>query len=68
MPQGTVKEYDDESRTGVLLLEDKTEVRIDPASTEGAGLRSLRLGQRVKFDIGEEGGAKVARSLRLITL
>lgn len=68
MPQGTVKEYDDDTRTGVLLLEDKTEVRIEPASAEGAGLRSLRLGQRVKFDIVEEGGAKVARSLRLITL
>ena len=68
MAQGTVKQYETEGRTGVLLLEDRTEVRIDAASMEGSGLRYLRLGQRVRFDIVEEGGGKVARSLRLITL
>jgi 2-phospho-L-lactate guanylyltransferase len=67
MPQGTVKDYDDDSRTGSLLMEDRTEVRIDPTSVEGAGIRYLRIGQRVKFDVIEEGGSKVARTLRLVT-
>ena len=35
---------------------------------EGSGLRYLRLGQRVKFDLVEEGGRKLARTLRIVTL
>lgn len=68
MPQGTVKDYDEGSRTGSLLMEDRTEVHIDPTSMEGSGLRFLRLGQRVRFDLVEEGGRKVARSLRIVTM
>jgi len=68
MPQGTIKDFDAEARTGSLLMEDRTEVHIDPTSMEGSGLRYLRLGQRVKFDIVEEGGQKLARTLRIVTL
>ena len=68
MPQGTVKDYDIEERTGSLLMEDRTEVHIDPASMEGSGVRFLRLGQRVKFDLVEESGRKIARTLRIVTL
>jgi 2-phospho-L-lactate guanylyltransferase len=68
MAQGTIKEFDDESRTGSLLMEDRSEVRIDPTSLEGAGIRTLRLGQRVKFSVADESGAKVARSLRIVTV
>lgn len=68
MPQGTIRDFDDDSRSGSLLMEDRTEVRIDPTSIEGAGIRYLRIGQRVKFDLVEEGGSKVARTLRLVTL
>ena len=68
MPQGTIKDFEDDSRTGSLLMEDRTEVRIDPTSIEGAGIRYLRIGQRVKFDLVDEGGSKVARTLRLVTL
>ena len=68
MPQGTIRDFDDDSRIGSLLMEDRTEVRIDPTSMEGAGIRYLRIGQRVKFDLVEEGGSKVARTLRIVTL
>lgn len=68
MAQGTIKEFDDEGRSGSLLMEDRTEVAIDAASLEGAGLRTLRIGQRVKFDLAEESGSKVARSLRIVTI
>jgi cold shock CspA family protein len=68
MPQGTIKDFDIDARTGSLLMEDRTEVHIDPTSMEGSGLRSLRLGQRVKFDLVEEGGRKLARTLRIVTL
>ncbi len=68
MPQGTVKEFDRNERAGSLLMEDGTEVGIDPTSLEGGGIRMLRIGQRVRFDLVEEGGRKVARTLRLVTL
>ena len=68
MAQATVKDFDIEDRTGTLLMEDRTEVSIDATSTEGSGLRFLRIGQRVRFDLIEEGGRKVARTLRIVTL
>ena len=68
MPQGTVKEFDDDARTGSLLMDDGSEVAIDATSLEGAGIRFLRLGQRVRFDLVEEGGRKIARTLRIVTL
>jgi len=67
MAQGTIQEFDPTTREGALLLDDHSEVRIDATSLEGSEVRSLRLGQRVKFDLVEEGGHKVARSLKLVT-
>ena len=67
MPQGTIKTFDDESREGSLLMDDATEVAINAASLEGATLRYLRIGQRVRFDLAEDGGKRVARTLRLVT-
>jgi cold shock CspA family protein len=67
MPQGTIKEFDIADRTGSLLMEDRTEVGIDASSVEGSGIRTLRIGQRVKFDLIEEGGHKLARTLQIVT-
>ena len=64
--QGTIKEFDDQSRTGSLLTDDRTEIAIDPASF-GQDVLSLRFGQRVRFELDEQGDAKVARDLRLVT-
>jgi cold shock CspA family protein len=68
MAQGTIRDYDAQERTGSLLMDDRTEVQIDATSVEGAGILDLRLGQRVRFDLVDEGGRKVARTLRLVTL
>lgn len=68
MPQGTIRDFDPSTRTGTLLLDDGTEVHIDAVSVEGAGIRYLRIGQRVKFDLAEEGGRRLARTLRIITV
>ncbi|HEX6400605.1 MAG TPA: hypothetical protein VF108_09105 [Actinomycetota bacterium] len=67
MPQGTIKEYDPRSRTGSLFMDDESEVHIDATSVEGAGIRTLRIGQRVKFDVAEESGKRIARTLRIVT-
>jgi cold shock CspA family protein len=67
MAQGTIKDFDDGTRSGTLLQDDRTEVRIDAESLEGGGIRTLRLGQRVIYDLADEGGGKIARRLRLVT-
>ena len=68
MPQGTVKDYRLGERAGSLLTDDEEEIAIDAGSLEGAGVRYLRIGQRVKFEIADEGGRKVARTLRIVTM
>jgi cold shock CspA family protein len=64
--QGTIKEYDAETRTGSLLLDDRTEIAID-ASSAVEMIRTLRPGQRVIFDTERGEVATVARSLRVVT-
>jgi cold shock CspA family protein len=66
--QGTIKDFDVSQRTGTLLTDAKEEIAIDRTSLEGAGIRYLRVGQRVKFDLADEGGRKVARGLRIVTI
>jgi cold shock CspA family protein len=66
--QGTIKLYDDDSHTGVLLLDDRTEVAIDDRSIGDTFIVTLRIGQRVRFEVEQTGdGAPVARGLRLVT-
>ncbi|MEX2276052.1 MAG: cold-shock protein [Actinomycetota bacterium] len=67
MAQGTIKHYDEDAHSGSLLLENGTEIAIDGVSTQGSDLRTLRLGQRVRFDIDEVGGTQVARKLHILT-
>ena len=67
MAQGTVRDYDIPNRTGSLLMDDRTEVFIDPTSMEGSGARYLRIGQRVVFDVADEAGRKMARNLKIIS-
>lgn len=67
MPQGTIRDFDLGEREGSLLMDDRTEVLIDARSVEGSGILGLRIGQRVRFDLVEEGGRKLARTLRIVT-
>ena len=67
MAQGTIKDFDLEGVTGSLLMDDSTEVAIDATSLERSGILTLRLGQRVAFDLDEADGKPVARGLRLVT-
>jgi cold shock CspA family protein len=65
--QGTIKEYDEATGAGSLLMEDRREIAIDDRSIGDPAIRTLRLGQRVKFDLTEEDGRGLARDLRLVT-
>jgi cold shock CspA family protein len=67
LPQGTIKHYDEGEGSGSLLTDDRTEVAIDRGSTEGSGILTLRIGQRVRFTLVDADDGPVARQLRLVT-
>ncbi|MFG2054835.1 cold-shock protein [Micromonospora sp. NPDC048930] len=48
--QGTVATYDASTRSGVLLLDDGTELPFPTRAFDASGLRLLRLGQRVRIE------------------
>ncbi|SBT37445.1 2-phospho-L-lactate guanylyltransferase [Micromonospora narathiwatensis] len=48
--QGTVATYDASTRSGVLLLDDGTELPFPARAFDASGLRLLRLGQRVRVE------------------
>jgi cold shock CspA family protein len=53
--QGTVAEFDPQTRAGWLLLDDGTRVEFSRAAFDASGLRMLRLGQRVHIDHRPDG-------------
>jgi len=65
--QGTIKDYDEDAKTGSLLQEDRVEVAIDASSIGDPAIRTLRLGQRVRYEVDEMDGRPVARGLALVT-
>jgi cold shock CspA family protein len=65
--QGTIKHFDEATRTGSLLTDDRAEIAIDARSGDADQYRMLRFGQRVRFDVEEVDGQQVARSVRLVT-
>ena len=67
MAQGTIRDFDDTTRSGSLLTDDRTEITIDDGSIGDEAIRTLRIGQRVRFTVEETDGAQVARDLRLVT-
>jgi hypothetical protein len=52
--QGTVRDYDPETRSGSVLLDDGSELEFDAAAFDAGGLRLLRFGQRVNIAVADE--------------
>jgi cold shock CspA family protein len=56
--QGVIKAYDPTSRDGIVMLDtDLSEVDLAPNALDGSVFRMLRQGQRVVFDLDDEGRA-----------
>lgn len=65
--QGTIKDFDEGTRTGSVVTDDRTEFPIDPLSFADDMILTLRLGQRVVFEAVGDGAGRVARGVRLVT-
>ena len=56
--QGVIKSYDPSTGDGVVMSErDFTEYDLSPDALEGSVFRMLRQGQRVVFDLADDGRA-----------
>ncbi|MDG4792591.1 cold-shock protein [Micromonospora sp. WMMD1082] len=53
--QGTVATFDAGTRSGLLLLDDGTELPFPARAFDASGLRLLRLGQRVRVETDASG-------------
>jgi 2-phospho-L-lactate guanylyltransferase len=54
--QATVRSFDPRTRTGDVLLDDGTALRFPARAFDASGLRALRLGQRVRLRLDDDGG------------
>lgn len=68
MPQGTVKHFDAESGTAVILDDDLRELSVGPETFAASGLMQLRIGQRVRFELVEREGEPHVTRLNLVSL
>lgn len=69
MPQGTVKSFDPQAKTAVLLDDSLAELHVDREAFAASGLLDLRLGQRVRFELEDDpqGDLRVAK-LNIVSL
>lgn len=68
MPQGTVKSFDPETTRSVILDDQLNEYAVDREAFAASGLRELRLGQRVRFEIEREHDQERVTNLNIISL
>lgn len=68
MPQGTVKDFNPETGAGTLVQDDLVERPIAPETFAASRLMGLRIGQRVRFELEEDGDDLKVTQLNLISL
>ena len=68
MPQGTIKTYDPQTHSGVILDDARTELYYALDSYRASGVREFRLGQRVRFALVGEPGRQKVRDLTIVSL
>jgi len=62
--QGTVSDYDPQTRSGAVLLDDGVRLPFGPDALAGTRLRLLRRGQRVTVAVDDD----MVTSLQILTL
>lgn len=67
MPQGTIRAYNAQSRSGLILDDGKNELAFDFESFRNTGVREFRIGQRVKFDLMGDPERPKVRELTIVS-
>jgi 2-phospho-L-lactate guanylyltransferase len=66
--QATVRTFDEVTRSGTVLLDDGVEIGYDTAAFDAGDVRLLRVGQRVRVEVLDEGGVRQVTYLTIATL
>jgi len=66
--QATVSRFDAATRTGTVLLDDGVELPYDGDAFDAAGIRLLRLGQRVRIEVAPSSSGRRVVFLTIATL
>jgi 2-phospho-L-lactate/phosphoenolpyruvate guanylyltransferase len=68
MPQGTVKYFDPETSSAVVMLDDRQELAVDAQTFLTSGLLELRLGQRVRVDVEGDGDDRKLTAINIVSI
>jgi cold shock CspA family protein len=68
MPQGTIRTFDPTTKTGSLLDDDLREHYYDREAFTASGLQELRVGQRVRFEVQDNGDDARVALLNIVSL
>lgn len=66
--QATVSRFDAATRCGTVLLDDGAELPYDADAFDAAGIRLLRLGQRVRIEVADRTAGPRVVFLTIATL
>lgn len=67
MAQGTIRTYNAQSRSGLILDDARNEIPFDFAAFRNTGIREFRIGQRVKFNLEGEQPRQKVRDLTIVS-
>ena len=67
MPQGTIRTYNAQSRSGLIIDDAKQELAFDFDSFRASGVREFRIGQRVKFLVEGDAPRVKVRDLTIVS-
>jgi cold shock CspA family protein len=67
VPQGTIRAYNVQSRSGLILDDNKNELSFDQEAFHTTGIREFRIGQRVKFDLVGDASRQKVRDLTIVS-
>ena len=68
MPQGTIKDFDTHEHVGTLLDDGLRLHHFDREAFRASGLRELRIGQRVRFELDDSTDPATVTHLNLVSL
>jgi 2-phospho-L-lactate guanylyltransferase len=63
-----VRTFNPVTRSGTVLLDDGIEVAYDAPAFDAGGVRLLRVGQRVRVEVHDDGGVPRCTYLTIVTL
>jgi cold shock CspA family protein len=68
MPQGTIKDFDPVEHSGTLLDDGLRLHHFDAEAFRASGLRELRIGQRIRFELDDSSDPARVTHLNIVSL